>query len=403
MSDDVVDDVRRIFDDLDEVAERVQSARFAAPLRPMGVAARGRGRPRARPRPGGRRRGPAPRCAPAATVDEAERLGLRAIVQQEGRPAIVVRDGDFGDPPALWSHLNGRRERIREVIARAGRVEVDGHPDHAWVGTAWLVAPATLMTNRHVATKFCRRGRRRSWTFRPGMQSRIDFVREQDSADSLQFEITEAIGVHEDHDLALLRIEGASRDGRPLPDPLAVAASAPRDLLGREVYLVGYPMSDPDRNEPEAIAADLPGRLRRQAAAARAHGRVLDGAVGARARLLDAGRQLGLAARGPGDQPRHRPALRRHVRGGQLRGPALDARRRPPAEGRGHRLPVIRARARPLRASPCDRGGASSSSDSGSCQSSPRSSAFADHSPGCDTPMTRTASTTGKHVRRCRR
>ena len=85
------------------------------------------------------------------------------------------------------------------------------------------------------------------------MQSRIDFVREQDSTGSLQFEITEAIGVHDDHDLALLRIEGASRDGRPLPDPLAVAASAPRDLLGREVYLVGYPMSDPDRNEPEAI------------------------------------------------------------------------------------------------------------------------------------------------------
>jgi endonuclease G, mitochondrial len=186
-------------------------------------------------------------------VDDAERIGLRAIVQQEGRPAIVVRDGDFGEPPALWSQLSGRRDRIREVIARAGRVEVDGHPDHDWVGTAWLVAPATLMTNRHVATKFCRRGRRRSWTFRPGMQSRIDFVRERDSASSLQFEITEAIGVHDDHDLALLRIEGASRDGRPLPDPLAVAASAPRDLLGREVYLVGYPMSDPDRNEPAAI------------------------------------------------------------------------------------------------------------------------------------------------------
>ena len=252
MSDDVVADVRRIFDDLDEVAERVESARSAASLRPMGTRAREDAADRERGRILADGVSGLAKVRAGREVDDAERIGLRAIVQQEGRPAIVVRDGDFGEPPALWSQLSGRRERIREVIARAGRVEVDGHPDHAWVGTAWLVAPATLMTNRHVASKFCRR-RRRSWTFRPGMQSRIDFVREQDSTGSLQFEITEAIGVHDDHDLALLRIEGASRDGRPLPDPLAVAASAPRELLGREVYLVGYPMSDPDRNEPEAI------------------------------------------------------------------------------------------------------------------------------------------------------
>lgn len=256
MSSDVVDDVRRIFDDLDDVAERVQSARFAAALRPMGA-----GGPAEDPAGPERGRLLADGVAALAKVragrdddvDGAERLGLRAIVQQEGRPAIVVRDGDFGDPPALWSHLTGRREHIREVIARAGRVEVDGHPEHAWVGTAWLVAPATLMTNRHVAATFCRRRRRRSWTFVPGMTSRIDFLREQDSTSALQFEIAEAIGVHEDHDLALLRVECTSRDGRPLPEPLAVAASAPPSLLGREVYLVGYPMSDPTRNEPEAI------------------------------------------------------------------------------------------------------------------------------------------------------
>jgi hypothetical protein len=253
MSDDVVADVRRIFDDLAEVADRVQEARFAAPLRTLGAGAREDAAERERGRVLADGVSGLAKVRAGRDVDEAERIGLRAIVQQEGRPAIVVRDGDFGEPPALWSQLSARRARIREVIARAGRVEVDGHPDHAWIGTASLVAPATLMTNRHVATKFCRRGRRRSWTFRTGMRSRIDFVREQDSASSLQFEITDAIGVHDDHDLALLRVESASRDGRPLPEPLAVAASAPRDLLGRDVYLVGYPMSDPTRNEPEAI------------------------------------------------------------------------------------------------------------------------------------------------------
>ena len=253
MSDDVVADVRRIFGDLAEVAERVQSAASAAPLRTMGAGAREDGDDRERGRVLADGVSGLAKVRAGRDVDEAERIGLRAIVQQEGRPAIVVRDGDFGEPPALWSQLRARRERIREVIARAGRVDVDGHPDHAWVGTASLVAPATLMTNRHVATKFCRRGRRRSWTFRTGMRSRIDFVREQDSASSLEFEITDAIGVHDDHDLALLRIESTSRDGRPLPEPLALAASAPGDLLGRDVYLVGYPMADPTRNEPGAI------------------------------------------------------------------------------------------------------------------------------------------------------
>jgi hypothetical protein len=256
MSDGVVAEVRRIFDDLDEVADRVQSHRFAPHLQTMGaedpVSAAAR-RERGRILADGVAGLAKVRAGRDDDLDDAERVGLRAIVLQEGRPALLIRDGDFEEPPELWSHLTGRRERIREVIARAGRVEVEGHPDHDWVGTASLVAPATLMTNRHVAAKFCRRGRRRSWAFIPGMRSRIDFVREQDRTSSLQFEITEAIGVHEDHDLALLRVEGVSHGGRPLPEPLVLAASPPRNLLGREVYLVGYPMADSGRNEPDAI------------------------------------------------------------------------------------------------------------------------------------------------------
>src|SRR5829696_2988061 len=112
MSDDVVADVRRIFDDLAEVADRVQEARFAAPLRTLGAGAgedaadRERGRVLADGVAG------LAKVRAGRDVDEAERIGLRAIVQQEGRPAIVVRDGDFGEPPALWSQLSARRARI---------------------------------------------------------------------------------------------------------------------------------------------------------------------------------------------------------------------------------------------------------------------------------------------------
>ena len=176
---------------------------------------------------------------------------MRAIVHLEGRPAILIEDGDFGAPPPEWARLTARRAQIREVIARSGRVEVSGHVELDWIGTASLVAPGTLMTNRHVAEEFCaRRGER--WTFRQGMTPRIDFLAERGSTASFEFEITETIGVHEKHDLALLAVESASSDGRALPEPLAVAASEPADLADRDVYVVGY--------RPGTAAATSPSR-----------------------------------------------------------------------------------------------------------------------------------------------
>jgi hypothetical protein len=185
-------------------------------------------------------------------LDDDQLLGLEAIVVLEGRPAILIRDGDFLPPPPEWTRLSGCRREVREVIARTGRVEVDGHLDLDWLGTASLVGATTLMTNRHVAREFCWRDGPR-WRFRPYMTTRIDFVRELGTTRSLEFEITEALGIHEDYDLALLRVAPTSPDGRALPEPLPVAASEPADLYGRDVYLVGYPAEDGRRNEPEPI------------------------------------------------------------------------------------------------------------------------------------------------------
>jgi hypothetical protein len=256
--DGVVEDVKRMFDDVEGVAERLRAARSGAALQPMRtgeaddpvLAATRRERERvvARGIDGlfklAQRR--------EDDLDDAERFGLRAIVSLEGRPAILIEDGDFGPPPPEWSRLTDRRAQIREVIARSGRVEVDGHVELDWVGTASLVAQGTLMTNRHVAEEFCaRKGER--WTFRQGMTPRIDFLAERGSTASLDFEITEAIGIHEAHDLALLRVESSSSDGRALPEPLAVAGSEPRDLYERDVYVVGYPAWDSRRNEPEPL------------------------------------------------------------------------------------------------------------------------------------------------------
>src|SRR4029453_14072065 len=112
-----------------------------------------------------------------------------------------------------------------------------GHFELDWRGTASLVAPGTLMTNRHVAEEFCARQGER-WTFRPGMTSSIDFLPERGSPKSPAFEIPEARGAHNDYDLALLRVESTSSHGRPRPEPLEVAATEPADMYGRDVYVV---------------------------------------------------------------------------------------------------------------------------------------------------------------------
>jgi hypothetical protein len=267
--DRVVNEVKRVFDDVGAVAERLKADGLAReePLRPGGFA------PLGAPAfdPGGedlvvraarieRDRVVSDGVAGLAKVaegrendlDARERFGLEAIVLLEGRPAILIQEGDFFPPPREWSRLADDRERICAVIASCGRIEVKGHLNLDWLGTASLVAPTTLMTNRHVAQEFSSRAGER-WTFRPHMTSGIDFLEELGSTASLRFEITETIGIHDQHDFALLRVESTSSGGETLPDPLAVAASEPPDLFGRDVYAVGYPCWDGRRNEPESI------------------------------------------------------------------------------------------------------------------------------------------------------
>jgi hypothetical protein len=254
----VIEEVRRVFGDVGALAQRLEADRRRPPISPLGV-------PESQDvfaQASRRQRAQAVRAGIDGLVklaegrdddiDDRERFGLTAIILLEGRPAILIQDGDFPDPPEAWSRLGEARDRIRAVIARSGRIEVTGHLDLEWVGTASLVGSTTLMTNRHVAHEFCAR-RGRGWAFHPGVTSRIDFLGELDREATLEFEITGIIGIHEKHDLALLRVEAATTGGHVLPEPLSVAASEPEDLFDRDVYVVGYPALDSRRNEPDAI------------------------------------------------------------------------------------------------------------------------------------------------------
>ncbi|WP_077191665.1 trypsin-like serine peptidase [Streptomyces lydicus] len=191
----------------------------------------------------------------ADEISDDESFGMEAIVLLEGRPAILVQQHDFAPQQGDWAVLDGHRDAIRESFARVGRVELSGHLSLDWLGTAFLVGPDTVLTNRHVAAEFAR-GDGRGWSFQQGIRANVDMGEEYgDTAPEgggPSYDVVEVVGIHEDVDLALLRVAPPTGAGA-LPAPLAVAADAPADLPGRPVYCVGYPAYDGRRNEPESM------------------------------------------------------------------------------------------------------------------------------------------------------
>ncbi|MFE1172973.1 trypsin-like serine peptidase [Streptomyces sp. NPDC058773] len=190
----------------------------------------------------------------ADEIDDDESFGMEAIVLLEGRPAILVQNHDFAPQQGDWAVLDGHRAAIRASLARVGRVELSGHLSLDWLGTAFLVGPDVVMTNRHVAAEFAR-GDRTGWTFQQGIGARLDMGEEYGGdagGGGPAYDVVEVLGIHEDVDLALLRVAPPAGGGA-LPAPLAVAADAPADLPGRPVYCVGYPAYDGRRNEPESM------------------------------------------------------------------------------------------------------------------------------------------------------
>jgi hypothetical protein len=189
----------------------------------------------------------------AAQLDQDEQFALEAIVQILGRPALLVRDDHFDPPPAGWEILEQYRASIERNLRSVGRIEVEGHPRLDWIGTGFLVAPGAVMTNRHVAEEFCRKGRNGRWTFKPGMIPRIDYSEEYATSQVREFALRGVIGLHEIYDLALLRVAQVNASGQPTPVPLRVSSLPPDGCPGCFVYTAGYPALD-TRNNPDIMA-----------------------------------------------------------------------------------------------------------------------------------------------------
>ncbi|HZY91058.1 MAG TPA: trypsin-like peptidase domain-containing protein, partial [Gemmataceae bacterium] len=187
-----------------------------------------------------------------AEVTGPEALGLECVLLLYARPAILVREGRLGSVPPLWNLLEDQREDVEMAQRGVGRIELLGHPEFDWAGTAFLVSDNVLLTTRRIAEQFIE-PRGGGFQFRPGITAWMNYRSSYQAVANAGFRICGIVGVHDRYDLALLEVERPQINGTA-PAPLALAAEPPQRLQGRPAYLIGYPVRDARRNEPEALA-----------------------------------------------------------------------------------------------------------------------------------------------------
>ncbi len=209
---------------------------------------------------------------PPPTLPEAveltERRGLESIIRPRARPVLAIRDNRttiefLGPDSEIWrSRIETAAPILDRVIPAVGRVEVANHPDFTWLGTGWLIADDIIVTNRHVAQEFGRRGAN-GFTFRAGlnggpMTSRVDFLEEDQRFNSLEYAVNSILFIapSSEPDVAFLRLI-RPQTSRPLPPAIALA----EEITGDEtIATIGYPARDsrvPDQDLVLSIFGDV--------------------------------------------------------------------------------------------------------------------------------------------------
>ena len=183
-----------------------------------------------------------------AAADPRNTAALEAIILPRLRPVIDVIQNDFAVTDALWAHLatDAAATHLRHAIPAVGRVELPGQTT-PYAGTAFVVGPGLMMTNRHVAAIFAQGLGRSGLSYLPGyrvaanMHREAGFVAEDD--DKLNLPAPRVRMIHPYWDMALIEVEGLGAI-----EPLTLSLEAPDAFVGREVAVIGYPALD-DRND----------------------------------------------------------------------------------------------------------------------------------------------------------
>lgn len=193
--------------------------------------------------------------ASAGSFSDAQMVALESVIRTRGRPALKVEDGgletldDARHPGSgFWRiPVSDHEAQLLRVAASTGAViarVLAGGGASIVCGTAWLIAPNLVMTNRHVlfppiGTPLAVRKPQHPTEadFRPDIELFMDFAHEEGTARNGRVAIDGVPFVAEDADpvdVALLRI-AAKPDGA-ITLPLATAAD-----VSRQLFLVGHP------------------------------------------------------------------------------------------------------------------------------------------------------------------
>ncbi len=184
------------------------------------------------------------KTATGAELTKPEQFALEAIILPDIRPAIDIRNGSYAEVthPAWRIRLNdaATRQRIEAAIRSVGRLELPGDA-RPYGGTAFVVGPGLLMTNRHVAALFTTGLGRKNLNFVTGHGAKIDFARDPDGDETHQLSVRATQMIHPYWDMALLRVDGLD-DAHP-----ALRLLGPRadDYVDCELAVIGYPAFDP--------------------------------------------------------------------------------------------------------------------------------------------------------------
>ncbi|MEM8680784.1 MAG: DNA/RNA non-specific endonuclease [Planctomycetota bacterium] len=191
--------------------------------------------------------------------------GEEAIILAFGRPSLLIRQNTIDTPESeTWQRrLKRVRGKLEARIPAVGRVELFGHDDYEWVGTAWLVDDRTFVTNRHVANIFAEKSPGGELRFRrnsggDAIRSAIDFREEHDVELEHVVEIERvtylADFLSNSPDIAFLRV----RRGSQVPEPIPLASTSADE--GQLISVIGYPAWDGRRNgvdEMKRIFGDI--------------------------------------------------------------------------------------------------------------------------------------------------
>ena len=181
-----------------------------------------------------------------------EMLGLECVLNLYVRPAILVSQDRMGAVPPCWKVLDDRRHDLETAQRAVGRIELLGHPEFAWAGTGFLVGEHCVLTTRRTTEAFAEL-RGGSWTFRPGITAWMDYRSHQQPAAEAGYRVRGVLGIHDRYDLSLLEVEHPEAGINPPASPLVVSQPL-SNWNRRPMYLVGYPIRDARRREPEPLA-----------------------------------------------------------------------------------------------------------------------------------------------------